>query len=93
MIHPGGSPTSFLQSMQRVRPHLAALEAAGRQPVRVTRARCTVDGWVIAFRAGDGRERAVAVDARDGSLRGVEPALAGSAWPKALDHMPFTEAQ
>ncbi|HEY8876401.1 MAG TPA: hypothetical protein VIN03_02485 [Roseateles sp.] len=74
-----GGPTSFLESMQRVQPHLDALAAGGRQPVRVTRVRSTSDGWVIVFRSGEGRERAVVVDAGDGALRGVEPALAGAA--------------
>lgn len=74
-----GGPTSFLESMQRVQPHLDALAAACCQPVRVTRVRSTPDGWVIVFRSGEGREWAVVVDAGDGALRGVEPALADAA--------------
>lgn len=83
MTLPADGPASLSESMRRVQPHLDALAAANGEPVRVTRMRRTGDGWVIAFRSGDGRERAVVVDARDGALRGIEPALAGPASPGA----------
>jgi hypothetical protein len=71
------SELGFLGSLGIAHRHLDALRSATSSAVHITRMRSTIDGWVIAYRVGDGKERAFIVGARDRALHGVEPALAG----------------